>query len=99
MNTDLSETGFKRAGDLKKYLIKKEIDLIYSTPYKRTAETAAPLAEEKNIQMESDGSKEQKTLVPEIKSLKGHHEILLFGSSNTVLNLLRDFGVNSKQRD
>ena len=98
-NPDLSETGFKRAEDLKNYLSNKKIDFIYSTPYKRTEETVDPLAKQKTIKIESYNPKEQQTLVSEIKSLKGNHGILIVGHSNTVLEIARNFGFDIKPKD
>lgn len=98
-NPDLSEIGIIRANDLKNYLSKKKIDFIYSTPFKRTEETAVPLAKQKNIKTQSYNPKEQQTLVSEIKALKGNHGVLIVGHSNTVLEIVRGFGVSVKPKD
>nr|MBC7614014.1 histidine phosphatase family protein [Pseudopedobacter sp.] len=98
-NPDLSETGFKRAEDLKNYLSNKKIDLIYSTPYKRTEQTTAPLAKQKEIKIENYNPSKQQDLISKIKALKGNHDILIVGHSNTVLQIVRDFGVDIIPKD
>src|SRR6476659_5106575 len=89
-NPDLSELGFKRAEDLKANLLNKKIDLIYSTPYKRTKQTAAPLAKQKEIKIENYNPSKQQDLISKIRGLKGNHGILIVGHSNTVLQIIRD---------
>ncbi|MBU2046186.1 MAG: histidine phosphatase family protein, partial [Bacteroidetes bacterium] len=90
-NPNLSKMGFNRAEDLKNYLSNKKIDLIYSTPYKRTEQTAAPLAKQKEIKIENYNPSKQQDLISKIKALKGNHGILIVGHSNTVLQIVRDF--------
>ena len=48
---DLSNKGFLRAENWKRFFIDKNISRIYSTNYKRTIKTAIPLAENNNLEI------------------------------------------------
>jgi broad specificity phosphatase PhoE len=79
---ELNELGQKRAQLLSTMLSNSEIDVIYSTDYKRTRNTAAPLAEliDKKVQIYNPGDKEFiNNLLIEHKGKK----ILITGHSNT----------------
>ena len=48
---DLSNKGFLRAENWKRFFIDKNISRIYSTNYKRTIKTVKPLAENNNLEI------------------------------------------------
>jgi len=50
-NPDLNERGFQRAENWEKVLKYISFDAIYSTDYKRTLKTAAPIAEKSNLEI------------------------------------------------
>ncbi|MFK5982026.1 MAG: phosphoglycerate mutase family protein [Flavobacteriaceae bacterium] len=49
----LTEEGLKRANNWAKILNKKEIDLVFSTDYKRTQQTALPIASANKLKIQS----------------------------------------------
>ncbi|GAA0719463.1 phosphoglycerate mutase family protein [Aquimarina litoralis] len=51
-NPDLTEEGISRANRLVKILKDIHIDMVYSTDYKRTLQTATPIAKDRNIEIE-----------------------------------------------
>ena len=87
---DLSAEGKNRATRLSELLKKTDITAVYSTPYKRTQQTVAVLAAEKNLTVASY----QASKMEEIDNILKQHAggtILISGHSNTtpaVLNYL-----------
>ncbi len=87
---ELSAGGNARAEELNRMLKKVHIDEIYSTPYKRTRNTVAPVAERLGIDIKSYDPAAQDKFATEVKSASGK-TILISGHSNTIpalLNLL-----------
>jgi 2,3-bisphosphoglycerate-dependent phosphoglycerate mutase len=79
---ELSEAGKKRAERLADVLSKTSIDAIYSTNFKRTENTVAPLAKSKNIAIRYyDGGKMNE--VDEMLSKWKGGTIVICGHSNT----------------
>ena len=80
---DLSAEGKTRADRLVEMLKKTEVQAIYSTPYKRTQQTVAPLASSKSLQVVSyQGSK-----LEEVDTILKQHvgeTIVMAGHSNTI---------------
>ena len=79
---DLSEAGKQRAGSLVKLLKETKIDAIYSTAYKRTRNTVAPLAQSKNLSLRSYDATRMEEVDAILKEFKGG-TIVLCGHSNT----------------
>ena len=81
-NPELSEAGKSRAAALVTLLSKTKIDAIYSTAFKRTENTVAPLARSKNLTINQyDGGK-----LSEIDEMLGRWRggtIVICGHSNT----------------
>lgn len=50
-NPDLTKEGISRANRLVKVLKDIHIDMVYSTDYKRTLQTATPIAKDRNIEI------------------------------------------------
>lgn len=80
---DLSAEGKARAERLVQMLKKTEIQAIYSTPYKRTQQTVAPLASSKSLPVVSyQGNK-----LEEVDTILKQHAgetIVMAGHSNTI---------------
>jgi broad specificity phosphatase PhoE len=96
-NPPLTQAGFKRAGDLMRYLSSKNISHIYSTKYKRTNQTADSLKLVQNLTIiiyEADTIGND--LVNKINENGDNGKtILVVGHSNTIPKLIRRLGVIS----
>ncbi len=88
---DLSPAGRQRAQNLARLLAEAEIKHIYVTSWKRTQETAAPLAEMLHLQPEI--TTETESLVPKLKSADGN--VLVVGHTNTIPAMLQALGVRA----
>src|SRR5690606_16847507 len=87
---ELSAEGKARAEELSRILQKVHINEIYSTPYKRTRNTVAPVAERLGLDIKSYDPAAQDKFTKVLKSASGK-TILISGHSNTIpalLNLL-----------
>lgn len=81
-NPELSEAGKNRAAGLVTLLTKTKIDAIYSTAFKRTENTVAPLAKSKNLTINQyDGGKMSE--IDEMLGLWRGGTIVICGHSNT----------------
>jgi 2,3-bisphosphoglycerate-dependent phosphoglycerate mutase len=88
---ELSETGVKRANDLAATLKGKKITAIYSTNYKRTLATAAPLATRLKITTITYDPRNANTLAAQILQENKGKEVLIVGHSNTLIPLAKAF--------
>ena len=77
----LTEEGKKRAENWKKVLEEVPFDMIYSTKFNRTKETAEPIAKAKNLEVEFYDSEDMYNLEFQQKT-KGK-TVLIVGHSNT----------------
>ena len=77
---DLSDAGKARAESLSKLLKKTKVDAVYSTPFKRTKGTAAPLALAKSLTVESYQKIDELDAI--LQKFKGG-TVVLVGHSNT----------------
>lgn len=87
---DLTQIGQTRARRLAYMLTKADIDKVYSTDYKRTRNTAKPVAKSINKEVEMYNPQAIDNLVAEIKSGNGMN-YLIVGHSNstpTLVNLI-----------
>jgi broad specificity phosphatase PhoE len=82
----LTEVGQARAETFAAMLHDKKISHIFSTPYKRTRDTAAPTARDHHITIEEYNPDEGQRLVDKLKTLEG--VILVTGHSNTIPGLV-----------
>lgn len=89
----LSETGEARASALAATLRDAGISAIYVTEYKRTRETAKPLAEKIGITPTIIDAKQTSQLVAKLKSAPGR--VLVVGHSNTLPEVLKALGIAS----
>lgn len=91
-NPDLTEEGHARAAALKDQLAEVKIDAVYSTDYKRTQQTVAPVASSMGLKITSyDPTQHPKDFAETLRSSE-YTNILVAGHSNTVPALLGAFG-------
>ncbi len=93
-NPHLNENGKDRALIWKKFFKQIPIVAVYSTPYHRTQETAAPTAEDKGISVESYHPVDVN--LDSIVAIHQGHSILMVGHSNTIPLLTNKFIGRSK---
>ncbi len=96
----LSDAGRRRVSELTRQLIDADvvagIDAIYSTPFRRTQETAQPLAEALDLPIKSYDAADRETVLNTI--LKEHKGkiILVIGHSDTLPELIANLGASKK---
>ncbi|MXV14237.1 SixA phosphatase family protein [Hufsiella ginkgonis] len=88
----LSDAGTQRAKDLDTYLADQRVAAIYSTKYKRTQATGAPLAARAGLTIISYDPKDPGALAKEVVAAFRGKSVLVVGHSNTVLELVEAFG-------
>ena len=89
---ELSAAGRARAEALASMLKDAGVTAIFATEYKRTQQTAAPLAKLLGITLQSVPSKDTAALVGRVKSAKG--DVLVVGHSNTVPEIVKALGID-----
>ncbi len=93
-DTGLSALGHERAEALARALKDGQITAIYTTEYKRTRETAAPIAKSLGIRPEIISAGDLKGLVAKSKASPGN--VLVIGHSNTLPQIISALGVSSR---
>jgi broad specificity phosphatase PhoE len=88
---DLSDAGRARAESLADALKDAKITAIFVTPYKRTRQTAEPLAKALGVQPTEIDAKDIGGLIEKVKAASGN--ALVVGHSNTVPDVLTRLGV------
>ncbi|HXG54395.1 MAG TPA: histidine phosphatase family protein [Vicinamibacterales bacterium] len=88
---DLSELGTARAQALARVLRDVGITAIYVTEFKRTQQTAEPLAKALGIQWSLVSAKDMPGLIGKLKTATAN--TLIIGHSNTVPEILKQLGV------
>src|SRR5437868_4451879 len=88
---DLSPAGQKRADALARVLKDSEITAIFVTEFKRTRETAAPIAQAAHIVPTVVAAKDTAGLIARLRTLNGN--ALVVGHGNTIPNLVKGLGV------
>lgn len=89
---NLNGLGLQRAVDLEKILADQHIAAIFSSNYKRTLQTAAPLAQKMKLEPIIYDPSETKLLAEKIlREYKGK-TVLIVGHSNTILPQTRALG-------
>jgi broad specificity phosphatase PhoE len=89
----LSEAGRARAESLAATLKDAGVTAIFVTEYRRTRETAAPLAKLLGVEPQAMPSRDTAALVARLKSAKSN--ALVVGHSNTVPDIVKGLGVTS----
>lgn len=92
---DLSDIGRARAQSLASVLKDAGITTIYTTEYKRTRQTAEPLAKALGLTPVVIKASETARLVKELAASKGN--ALVIGHSNTVPDVIKGLGVTTPQ--
>lgn len=87
----LSAAGKARAARLASMLRSAGIAHVFTTEYKRTRETAAPLAAQLKLTQVMAAAKDIDPLVERVRQVKGN--VLIVGHTNTVPDLLKRFGL------
>jgi phosphohistidine phosphatase SixA len=93
-DTGLSREGKARAADLAQALRDAQITAIYTSEFKRTKETAEPLAQSLGIRPEVVQSDDFRTLIAKLRALRGN--ALVVGHSNTLPQIINALGVASR---
>jgi broad specificity phosphatase PhoE len=89
---DLSEAGRARAEALAKALRDANITAIYATEFKRTQQTAAPLAKALGITVTVLPAQDSAALIAKLRTLTGN--ALVVGHGDTIPNLIKALGVS-----
>ena len=89
---DLSEAGRARAEALAKALRDANITAIYATEFKRTQQTAAPLAKALGITVTVLPAQDSAALIAKLRVSKGN--ALVVGHGDTIPNLIKALGVS-----
>ena len=88
---DLSESGRARAELLASMLRSANVTTIVATPYKRTQQTAAPMAKALGLEITTLGPRDTAKVPDLVRASKGN--VLIVGHSNTVPDILKALGV------
>jgi len=96
----LSEAGLQRAAELARQLVDADVvagvDAIYSTSYRRTEETARPVADALSLPITSYDASNTATIMDEIVKIHKGKIILVVGHSNTIPALIGNMGASKK---
>ena len=91
---DLSAEGRARAATLARTLRDAGITAVFTTQYKRTQQTAAPLAKALGLEPVVVASSESAAVIEKIRAAGG--TVLVVGHSNSVPELLKRLGVTEQ---
>lgn len=89
---DLSPSGRARAESLARWLRDAGITAVYATEFKRTQQTAEPLARALGIDVTIVPAKESETLVRQLRVASGN--ALVVAHSNTVPEIVKAIGID-----
>jgi phosphohistidine phosphatase SixA len=89
---ELSDAGKARAQALAAMLKDAKIAAIFTTQYKRTKDTAQPLAAATGVQAVAIDSNDAALLVAKVKAASGN--IVVVGHSNTVPDVIKSLGIS-----
>ena len=92
----LSEKGRERAEALARELRDAGITALYTTEFKRTQQTAAPLAHSLGVNPEVVPAKEMATLLHKLKDGSGN--ALVVGHSNTLPEIMQALGISARPK-
>lgn len=88
---ELSDAGKARAASLAALLKDAKITAIFTTEYKRTRDTAQPLAAATGIASTAVVSKDATSLIDKVKASAGN--VLVVGHSNTLPEIIKALGI------
>ena len=96
----LSPAGQRRVAELTRQLVDADVvagvDAIYSTPYRRTEETARPVAEALDLPVNSYDAADTEAIMENIVRDHKGKIILVVGHSNTLPALIGNMGASKK---
>lgn len=90
---DISEAGRARAESLATVLKDAEISAIYTSEFKRTQQTAAPLAKAIHVEPSVIPAKDGAALLAKLRGSSGN--VLVVGHGNTIPDLLKTLGLTT----
>ena len=90
---DLAEIGRVRAASLAKILIDAEITAVFATEFKRTQQTADPVALAAGVDVTIVPAKDTPALVAKLREARGN--VLVVAHSNSLPEIIRGLGVES----
>lgn len=88
----LSAEGEARAARLAAMLAESGIKAIFATEYKRTQDTAKPIAERLGVKVQTHKGQDTAGLVSMLKSTHAKDVVLVVGHSNTVPDVIKALG-------
>ena len=88
----LSAAGVARAAKLAAMLADANIRAIYATEFKRTQETASPLATQLHVAVDTIKSADSAALIASMKAHHPHDVVLVVGHSNTLPAIIKALG-------
>jgi broad specificity phosphatase PhoE len=88
---ELSATGQARAKSLANLLKDVQLTMIIATEFKRTQQTAAPVAEVQEVAVTTVESKNMQALLEKLKSAEGN--VLVVGHSNSIPEVIKALGI------
>lgn len=88
----LSAEGEARAKRLAAMLADSGITAIYATEYKRTQDTAKPIAERLGLKVQTQKGQDSAGLVAVLKSAHARDVVLVVGHSNTMPEMIKALG-------
>jgi broad specificity phosphatase PhoE len=87
----LSKAGEARAMKLAAMLADAGVTTIYATEYRRTQDTAKPLAAKRGLTVQSNPSRAGDALIEKLKKDHAGEVVLIVGHSNTIPALIKAF--------
>jgi len=96
----LSPAGQRRAAELMRQLVDADvvagIDAVYTTPYRRTEETARPIADALELPLNSYDANDTESIMDKIVREHKGKIVLVVGHSNTIPALIGNMGASKK---
>ena len=96
----LSEAGQRRAAELARQLVSADvvagIDAIYATPFRRSAETAKPVADALKLPLRSYDLADTEAFLEELVREHKGQIVLVIGHSSTVPQMIGNMGASKK---
>ena len=96
----LSDAGRRRASELARQLVDADvvagIDAVYTTPFRRTEETARPVAEALDLPLKSYDAEDTELFVENLVREHKGKIVLVVGHSNTVPQMIGNMGASKK---